>query len=259
MNSNIRVFWALIRRDLHVVRKRLVSIWIDAIFILVIELILWGSLLPLLGMRNLLITPLFIGVVASQFFFFGLGYSFRVISDLKYSRYIDYQLTLPLTKFWLFASAIVYFMIEVIMVWVPFLIIGLLFLGKNLVITPFSILSTFIIFLLGAALTGTFFSACAHYYDYDWFFKNIWPRRLMFVYGFSPFYFLWSNVFDFSPSFAYIMLINPFTYLAEGLRSSLLEGDNFISIIFAIPALTIGLVLSGLFLNRGVYKRLDPV
>ena len=118
MNSctnNIAIFLALLTRDLKVLKRRLNSLIIDGLILVSVTVLIFGYLLPLLGMPTTLIAPIFLGNSLS-FFLASLGYNFatRMVYDLKFDRFIDYFLTLPLPKKWLFAYFITSFIIELL-------------------------------------------------------------------------------------------------------------------------------------------------
>lgn len=259
MSKNFRIFCALIHRDLYVVKKRLLQIWIDAAVILFIEIILWKELIPLMGVPREYIGPLFLGSAVSQAFFFGMSYAFRNGADLEYHRFIDYRIILPVPKRWLFASNIVYFVIEALLVFLPFLVLGIIALGETFTVIHTSWLAIAPIIILTLALNGLMFLGCSFYYDYDWFRQNVWPRRFIFLYGTAPFYVLWYQIYNFSPRVAQCILLNPFTYTAEGLRGAIIGGDQFLSPLVCIPALLLGCTAFTGLLALGVKKRLDPV
>src|SRR6266404_1128407 len=135
MNSfsrNIATFRALLARDMKVLKHRLRSLIVDGLTLMFVTVLVFGYLLPLLGMSTQLIAPIFLGNSLS-FFLASLGYNFatRMTYDLKFNRFIDYFLTLPLPKRWLFTYFITSFIIEASIVTLPLITFGIILLGNN--------------------------------------------------------------------------------------------------------------------------------
>ena len=122
-HHNISIFFALITRDIKVLRLRLKDLIIDGLILVCVTVLIFGYLLPLLGMPTSLIAPVFLGN-SLCFFLASLGYNFamRMVYDLKFNRFIDYFLTLPLPKRWLFSYFVASFIIETSIVTWPFII-----------------------------------------------------------------------------------------------------------------------------------------
>ncbi len=78
-------------------------------------------------------------------------------------------------------------------------------------------------------LIWTSFFSFSLYYEYDWFLENIWARRINPLVVFASFFFTWKAAHRFSPKISYIMLANPFTYISEGMRATLI-GDHHLLI-----------------------------
>lgn len=255
----LRTYLALVRRDLWVIKKRYRGAIQDSATSLIIQLLVFGSFLPLMGVSPTLIAPLFIGAQAASMFFLGMGFGLRTIFDIKYTRFIDYRLTLPLPKRWLFASYITYFMMEAMIISGPLLTIGIITLGpKFQAINPNWII--FIgIYFMALSFYGLMFLGLSLHYEYDWFMQNLWPRRLTVLFAFSPLFFIWHSVHQFSPKLAYAMLANPLTSIAEGLRTTLIGGSLFLPVYLCAPLLAGWIALMICFVYRSMYKRLDPV
>jgi hypothetical protein len=250
---------ALVRRDLHVIRQRLRGAFINAGVRLIVDVLEFGGLFPAMGVPEELISPLFIGSVALQLLFQGMAFSLRTIFDIRFTRFIDYRLTLPLPKRWLFASYVTYFCMEAVIITLPLFTIGILLLGKKFHIVSPNWFLFIVIYLMSLILYGVMFLGISLYYEFDWFMQNIWPRRLTFLLMLSPTFFVWHKAYAFAPNAAYSMLIIPLTYVAEGLRVTLIGGPEYIPAYICILALFIWISLLIWFTACGIKKRLDPV
>ncbi len=254
-----RVYWALVLRDFIVIKKRYKGALIDAGIPLIVEVLIFGFLFPLMGVPLAFVGPLYLGAQTMSIFFIVGAFGFRNVFDIQYTRFIDYRLTLPLPKRWLFASYITYFMMEAFIVSIPLMTIGIMLLGTKFQFIHPEWFSFFIIYLMTLCLYGLLFLGLSFYYEFDWYLQNIWPRRLSILLALSPLFYPWHAVYNFSPTIAYIMLLNPLTYVAEGLRTTLIGGPYFLSTATCFVGLLVWICITIMFVTKGIHKRLDPV
>lgn len=260
INTNyFRIYLALVYRDCLVIKQRLTGAFIDAGVQLAVSLIMFGALFPTMGMATALIAPLFIGTQGVSLFFLGMGFGLRMIFDIKYSRFLDYRLTLPVPKRWLFASYITYFVIEGAIISLPLLTLGIIFLGKNFTMVAPNWFFFAVMYLMTLTLYGVMFLSFSLYYEFSWFMENLWPRRLTFLFSFSPIFLVWGQVYSFAPFIAKCMLLNPLTYTSEGLRATLIGGPEYLPTYICISATALWIAFFTWLVGRGVSKRLDPV
>ena len=85
MNSfthNRLIFWALITRDFKVLKQRLGNLIIDGLILVSVTALVFGNLLPLLGMPKTLIAPIFLGNSLS-FFLASLSFNLKAFISLS--------------------------------------------------------------------------------------------------------------------------------------------------------------------------------
>ena len=255
----LRIFWMLLRRDLKVLKKRIGSMLIDGTILVITLVVIFGSLFPLLGMSQSLIAPIYLGNVVAFTLFFGYSYGLKIVFDLHYNRFIDYQLTLPLPKRWLFAKIISYFIIEALLTTIPLMTLGIMLLGKKFTLVlpnwPLFALMYFSMLLF----FSSFFVAISFWYNFFWFMENLWPRRLTLLFFLSTIFTPWHSIYHFSPTTAWVTLLNPLSYITEGLRATLLGSDLYLRPSICFPAIALFIVFNIWVLNLGIKKRLDPV
>lgn len=259
LNLNLRIFWQLVKRDLHILKPRLKGKMVDGATVVASQVLLFGHLMPIIGMPKELIAPIFIGTIIQLCLSIGHGLSMRLMFDLENNRFIDYQVILPISKHWLFATYVINFMIELSLITLPLFSLGIIALGESFVmVEPHPILFS-IIFLLSLALLGSLQLSFSFIYPFRWFFDNLWPRRLSPLFLLASVFFPWKLIWNLSPLLGALFLCNPFTYIAEGLRATLIGGPNFLPAFVCIPALIFFVIICCLIFNRGVTRRLDPV
>lgn len=259
MKDSFYIFCALLRRDLFVMKSKLKDMIIDSLIVVATEVLILGKLYPLIGMANDSIAPLYIGSSVT-YILIDLGYSF----SMRYTYYdgydeIAYHLTFPLSKKWIFAEHIVYFVIEAFIITVPLLSLGILLLGDAFGPISGTLIGFFFVYVLTLFFFGTFFFASSFWYEKIWFQDNMWPRRLSILLFFSSAFYTWSDVNELSPFLGMLLLLNPLTYIAEGLRASLLGGAQYLSIWVCVPVIIGFIVVDCWRIDKAVTKRLDPV
>src|ERR1041385_5956068 len=116
---NILVYKALIGRGFYVLRKKLLDAFVNGIILLLMQVLVFGYLFPLMGMSPAYSAPLFIGTVVQMInnLFYNFGMS--IVFDLDRQRFIDYRMSLPTTKVWLFASYVTNHVVEGIITTLP--------------------------------------------------------------------------------------------------------------------------------------------
>jgi ABC-2 type transport system permease protein len=257
--SHARIFLSLLLRDMYILRKRLFGLIIDSIIFLVLYVLMIGKFFPLLGMPQQLIGPIFIGSSTNLTLpFFGFTHALKISADLRFSRFIDYHLTLPLPKKWLFSLYIISFIIETGIISLPLLLIGSYMLSNAITLSHTWVLFLFM-YLCALVFFGVFFTWIAFHYNFDWLRKNIWPRRLSPLLNLGTNFVPWTGIHALIPLVSYFLLLNPFTYVMEGIRATFLTGYPFLPAFACIPAT---IIFSGIFimlLTRSIKKRLDPV
>lgn len=262
MTSNVdqlRTFWALMYRDIRFIIASLPGRLVDGCIIVMMQTLVIGSFLPLLGMPQELIGPLFIGMITQIVFSSAYGIAFRQANDLKKSKFINYQLALPLNKIWLFAQIIISFMIEVAFISLPLICLGSIFLSSYFTIQSSSLLATTIMYLCALLLYSTIFIYLVYQCEYTWFLDNVWARRLTPLFFFGCGYYTWKKLYAFNAGLGTLFLLNPITYIHEGLRNVLLGGDQFIPLWICLSMTIIFCAVLMFGLKLAVKKRLDPV
>jgi len=257
-----RIFKALIIRDLYVLRQSIRNKIIDACIRLPIEVLNFGYFFPLLGMPKQLIPPLYLGMGFALFLIF-TGYSFsttmmRLITPGNPSI-LEYELTLPIPKTVLFAKYILSYIIEACLVNIPLVSIGIWILRDNFSALQGSWVIFYAVLLYSLLFSGLFFMLLPMHYSQAYFWNNIWPRRLSWLLNFGAIFYTWHGAYNLNKYLAYAMLLNPFTYITEGLRSALLAGPVYISINWCILMLTVSITSCIVALQASIKKRLDPV
>jgi len=258
-SQNVRVFLALLKRTSFVIIPHLKKGLIDGLFLTSIYVLLFGYLYPQMGMSKSLIGPVFIGSILTLLCSLSYSLAVRMVLDLKYGRFIDYLFTIPTTPFWIFLWYICSFFIELVLATAPLLTFGLFLLSTKIDLSMAHIPWFIAMYCASLLFCSIIFLGFGIRYDYDWFFDNIWARRLTPCLIASCSMFPWYRVNNFSTGIAKLFLLNPVTYIAEGLRGSLFDPTLSLSMPICLIMLFVFNGLAVLFLINSIKKTFNTV
>ncbi|MFZ5954672.1 MAG: hypothetical protein ACOYT8_06275 [Candidatus Dependentiae bacterium] len=259
MNNNVRVFFALLRRDIRFIGHTLLKDLIDAGILCLLQVLVFGRLLPLLGMSIANVGPLYLVNICQILFLLGFNLAFNLVFDLKFDRFIQYHFTLPISKRWLFAQYVCSFMLKCITISLPLVSLGLFLLRDIILLSHANWLQFGIMYTTSMIFFALLFLTLSFKYEYKWFLDNIWPRRLSPLFLLSASFFPWYKVKAFSNFFGYLFLLNPITYIIEGFRTTLLGGNYYLPFWLCLSVLVCSIAGLIVLLTNAVYKRLNPV
>jgi ABC-type multidrug transport system permease subunit len=259
LSKSFRIFLVLVQHDIKLLSATLKSALLDSIAPLVTQTITFGYLFALLGMPKSMVAPIYLGSLLALFMQLGYSLAMRTGFDLTYNRFVDYHITLPVSKRWLFAAYMVNNMLEVLLISLPLISIGIAILHSQFDFSHANWIGVVIMYALTLAFFSSLFLALAYTAQLKWIMDNAWPRLLVPLWLFSSGLVIWKNTYAWNPSVAYVMLLSPFTYIAEGLRASMLGNENFIPWPYCALMLIIFIAINLFVLSLGIKKRLDPV
>jgi hypothetical protein len=212
-----------------------------------------------MGMPASFIMPMYIGAAVFISFMIAYNYGYTLCVDKESVKFIEYHLTLPLPKRWLFAEYIAYYCIELFITTFPLFMIGILLLEDGVLLSQASYAYFFTSYLLMILFLVSFFIMWAFLVSLEVFSDNLWSLVLEPTLILSALYVTWKATYAFAPRIAIILLGNPMTYIAEGLRASLLGSTEYISAPLCMILVFLSCLGLWLFLGYGVKKSLDPV
>lgn len=255
--ENLQIFRVLLQKEMKLFRRTFFSSILDSLALLLLNVLLLGYLFPLLGMPAHLILPLFLGNMVLIIVEKTFATAFGLIFDIRDKGLISYHSTLPLPKRWLFASYICKEMIKTAVLTIPLFFVGFLLLKppSPIFFPPIALL----MYILMLLFISTFFLMLSFWYDDRWFLINLWPRRLNPLICTGCLFFTWHSIASFSPIISKFLLLNPFTYITEGLRASLLTDGTYLSLPLCISIVSISIVGALWLLALGIKRRLDCV
>ena len=257
--GQLQVLSALLYRDLRFILYSLPARLADTAIIGTIQILAISKLFPLLGFPQSMIAPLFMGIITQIIFTASYTIAFRYVVDLDKTRFINYQLTLPFSKFFLFTEFIIIFMIEIFCINIPLLLLGSIFLADFFSLCQACWWQIIILYFLTTFLCALLFIYLAFNSDYHWFLDNVWPRRLSPLFLLGCGFFTWKKLYFFNWVLGILVLANPFTYVHEGLRTAFLGSSEFLPFWLCLFAIISFILLLIFLLSNAIKQRLDPV
>lgn len=252
-------FFSLVLREITVFLSVFKSKIIDVIIISTTNIAVFAFIMPYFGLKKSYGEFIFSGVIFLIAFFEVIGKANEFIADLSYNKKISYFLTLPLPSTLTLMSVAVGWAINNMILIALILPIGKLLAYNQIVLTSFSIVDYFFVFVTGNFFLGFFalwLSALIKEMKYlSW----IWARVVNPMFMFGCYFYSWKTVFAMSKYVGVAFLFNPLVYLMEGMRAAFLGRSDYIPFWLSILVLWSLTVLFGM---HGIYllkKRLDCV
>lgn len=258
MVRNFNIFCVFIRRDMKVLSTIIKDMLINGMVFVTLQTILYVYLFPTMGMPLERIVPLFLGIIVLLTSMIGFHKAFRIMNDRDKSKFIEYQLSL-LPKKWLFAEYTCAFCIEfALQVIIPFGICAVL-IGPQFNTVLISWPSLICIIIAALIFFSTFFLMICMVLPAYWFFDNVWPRILTPMILLGTVNYPLERVEHISPLLGKIFLLNPATYVIEGLRAVLVPHAATLAFSVCLFALGVFTVINMLIIAFGIRATLDPV
>jgi hypothetical protein len=218
--SYSQIFKELLKADLLTIKPLVVDKLID-LFIWIATLVAVNTyVMPYFGLS----TSYGVFILASSCASAGLFEVFpaimQFVSDLEGERIIDYYLTLPIPSLLIFIRAIIYYAINAGLMGIMVLPMGKLLLWNLLDMQNINWLQYGLIFLASNFFYGALIIWTTSFVKNIMRIGSVWMRFIYPLWFLGCFQFSWQSLHNASPTLAYINLLNPMTYAAEGYRAA---------------------------------------
>lgn len=234
--KQIRILNYLMWRDLIVLKKQLLPILFDAVLWVVRNTIIFGFILIGAGLPSNFGIFYFVSMIPTVSIIrimHGIG---MMLYD-ESTGYIDYELTLPISSRWVFLRKGFVLGLKTTLLSLGAIPVGLI-LYKQLNQLNVSFGKFILIFILINLLVGF-----ATLWISSWI-KNmseigsVWIRYLHTLWLFGCILFPWKLFNSMFPVWALINLLNPVTYIMEGIRSVTLDPSMYLDFWICISVIT---------------------
>lgn len=249
----------IIRREMQNFRKEFWGKFIDICSLLVTTVIMFSYFLPEYGLKEDYGPFILVGSIASFGFFECVGRVGTFLADLEGDRTILYTVSLPLPAWLVFSSLAFSWALSSSIIGLFLFPVGKLLLWSQFSLSEISYLTLIPMFFVSNLFFG-FFSLwlCAilkHMGDIG----HIWVRIINPLYMFGGYFYSWKTMMHLSQSAGYLSLLNPLTYVMEGMRATVLGQEEYLSVGLCLGALIAITVACAWHAVRRLKRRLDVV
>jgi len=220
---------------------------------------IFGYIMPAFGLSADYGSFQLAGLIASAGLFEVFPSIMMLVSDIEGDRVISYQLTLPVPSWLILMKKIAYYAINGLSLAICVTPIGKLVLWNQFSLTNISIIPFLLMVIVTSIFYGTLILWLASKVKSMSKIGNIWMRFIFPMWFLGGFQFSWSVLYKVCPPLAYLNLLNPMTYVMEGMRAALLGQQEFLSVWLCILALIVFSMLSGWRATVKLKQRLDFV
>lgn len=228
-SRNWSIFITLIQRDWKQLKSELISTLFNGSILITLFVVLFGYMLPQLGLSSEKIAPLYLGSALLMLLRLGFGIAAAHSFDLAHNQFINYQITLPVPKRWLFASYVMHFILKGTLIGLPVIVMGILILNNYFSIAHIHGGAFIIMWILSLTLYAFLALCLAFGTSTTWFLDNAWPRCLSPLVCLSCVFFTWYSIHTIAPFLSKVILCSPLTYSVEGIRATLVPVGQFIA------------------------------
>lgn len=263
MNKTIRsymyVIQELVRTDLFIFKKVAISKWIDMFIWIIINGLVSAYIMPKLGVMGTYGAFMVATMCSTSGLFQAFGYIAEMLADFEGDKVINYTLTLPFPSWMVFVRLVIFYTLS-------FMFLGCLVLpiGKLMLWNSFSLTSIFygkylLMFIVSNIFYALFALWILSFVPSLNLMDRVWVRMIFPLWFLGCFQFSWTSLLQVSPVLAYLDLLNPITYVAEGMRAAILGQAGSLNFWFCLGSLILFSVVCGAHAMVRLKKRLDFV
>lgn len=183
----------------------------------------------------------------------------QLISDMQHDRIISYQLSLPLPSTLVFIRLICYYFLNITFMQIITLPISLSLLCDRIAFQAIDPFRFFIMIMASNLFYASMTLFLATRVTMMEKIGNVWSRFLYPLWYLGCYHFSWKALYTVAPHFAYLDLLNPMTWLMEGLRGSFLGSAEFLPFWLAVFVVVCMFFLLSWRGIMSLKKRLDCV
>lgn len=254
-----QILWQMIRRDLRVFRRGYFDDFINTTFVLFTTVIVFGYFMGRLGLKTDYGSFILLGAIGAFGLLDIIGKAGILIGDIDGDRTINYFLTLPVPSWTIFANIGLSYAIRSLLMTLPLFVWGKIFLPNQFDLSIINYPKLAIIFVTLHIFFGYFALWVAALTKELKAISSLYFRIINPMFMFGCYFFPWKEAFNIDKTIGYILLINPMTYVQEGIRAAALGQSGYISFWYSFFALWAFTVILGFHAVYKLKKRLDCV
>lgn len=257
--ESVHIVAALLHRDIKVMVRFLLDDIIDSMILVGFVYLMYAKLLPLMGVSTALVTPAFVGIVVIAMINVAYDRAIKDAFDFENTRFIDYQIMLPLPIRWLVVKYMISYAIDIFLASFPVMLMGTALFWRFLDFTHANFFLFFLLYFLSITLIGSLLLLVIVARSFHWLVENAWPRIFLPMISLGALYYPWQPVTRYVPLLSKIMLLLPTVHIVEGLRSALTGNPLYRGAWGCCVAVAFFMVMVTFLLMRAMQKRVDPL
>jgi len=225
----------------------------------ILNIIVFGFVMPKLGLPENFGTFIAITMPASAAFFISINCIYGLLYDVtSEGSNLRYELTLPIPQWITFAKYGIENAAQAFIVASAVFPAGYIIIWQQFSLTLLGLLKLYVM-LFATSLFAGFFALfiVSHTKDFFGGLDNVWTRIIFPMWFLGGFQFAWLTLYKISPTFAYLNLLNPLTYALEGCRASIMYTDTSLSYSHCLLALIFFTILFGYIGIQRLKRRMD--
>lgn len=255
----MRIFWLLLMTDLAIFRTIFWGKLLDNIIYVGATIAVTSYIMPYIGIPAGYTMIIVSGLVATAGEMETFPNAVSLATDLQGAQIISYDLTLPLSSWLIPIRTMLYFAFTSASIGIWVLPISKVLLGSQLDLMSIAYGKLTLIFLLANLFCGAFALFLATTIRSMASLSHIWVRFVFPLWFFGGSQFTWHALYQASPFFAYINLLNPYMHMTEGTRAAILGQENYLPFWQSAATLTVATALIAAWGALRLKKQLDFV
>jgi len=259
MFSSFYILKEFAKTDLGIMKKDFWNEWIDMFIWVSTTLLISAYLLPSFGISATYGAFMLAGVCASVGQFETFPCVVNLVADFEGDYRTGYYLMLPYPAWTVFVRKVIYYGMLACLLGVLVLPIGKLLLWNSFSFWQVNFLQYAAIFFVSNMFYGVLGLWTATFVPSSTRLGSVWMRFVYPLWILGCFQFSWKALHSWSPTLAYIDLLNPITYIAEGHRAAILNDQSAINFWVCIVMVLLFSILGIVHAIARLRKRLDFV
>lgn len=246
---NWKAFTAMLVRDVHVARRRLVTLLLQTLLQPLLFVFVFGKVLTESGLMSLSFkNALLPGIVSISMVLTGIqAVCLPLITEFQFTKEIEDRLLAPMNIQWVAIGKIISGMVQALLSGAVVLPVGWLLLDRQIDITfgnPSWLVTILVLIALFSASAGLALGCTIDQSQVGLLFSLVVAPMVLFGCAYYP----WSALAGF-PLMQNLVLLNPLVYASEGLRATLAPGVPHMrlsAVVIALAFTDVALIIFGL-------------
>lgn len=258
-NRQLRIAGWLLWRDLIELKDNIKMTFIDGILWPLKSIILFGYIMPGLGLPGNYGGVILVGTIVTVSFFRIFDGVNKILQDSEIYGLFDYQLTLPVSSIYIFSRFILIFALRAMFLGLIVYVAGSVLLVEQFNFIPNSLVKTILLFFL---LNFVFASATllvAGSIKGENIYHSFFAPLLFSAWDFGCYLYSWEILYQTIPLLALLVLFNPITYAMEGFRNAVLGPDTYINFWICAFILIVACTIFSFYGIKKLKKKFDSL